>query len=575
MPPIVVTDWWVFPAVGIGSLAAVSGIAAGFRQRHATLVARARAAEDSAHHVLASEERFRLLFDRGADPQLLSDGRRIVAANPAATALLAGGAADRLIGLEIARISVTAGVNDSANAVSFETDVTAVNGAIIPVSLRRTRISLDAGELHHFQLRDLRETRRLEGERRELEAQLLASQRLEALGTLAGGVAHDFNNLLTVIRANSEIAQLSMKEKDSSGVTESLTAIVQATDRARDIVKQILLFSRRSARIRAKVNFAALITDTQTLLRATIPSTVQLLVEIRAAEAWIDGDATQMQQLLLNLCSNAEYAMRSTDGGILRLTVDTVMLQEVDQRGRHPHLLPGAYVRLIVRDTGTGMIDDVRQRIFEPFFTTKPIGEGTGLGLAVLHGIVLSHQGSVHVDSVEGGGTTFELLFAMTAPPSDGASAALAPLPPTTSIITPRDRAVVPHDAPLILLVDDEPGILRAAERGIVSAGMRVITAASGHEALSLLDEYTAIDVLITDQTMPEMTGLALIERVRESLPSLPIILSTGYTVRISPDRLRDASIQTVLEKPYSLTQLIDAIHGALQPSGRFPTHRG
>ena len=569
-----VTEWWVIPAVGIGSLAAVSAIAAGFRQRSATLVARARAAEDSAHHVLASEERFRLLFDRGADPQLLSDGRRIVAANPAATTLLADGAPDRLIGMEIAEISVAAGANDSADAVSFETDVTAVDGTVIPVSLRRTRISLDAGELHHFQIRDLRETRRLEVERRELEAQLLASQRLEALGTLAGGVAHDFNNLLTVIRANSEIAQLSMKEKDSAGVTESLTAIVQASDRARDIVKQILLFSRRSARTRAKVNLAALITDTQTLLRATIPSTVQLLVEVRAAEAWMYGDATQMQQLLLNLCSNAEYAMRRTDGGILRVTVDTVMLQEAVQIGRHPHLPAGAYVRLIVRDTGIGMVDDVRQRIFEPFFTTKPVGEGTGLGLAVLHGIVLSHQGYVHVDSVDGGGTTFELLFTLTAPPSDGAGAPLAPLPATTSVITPRDRAAVPHDAPLILLVDDEPGILRAAERGIVSAGMRVITADSGREALSLLDEHTAIDVLITDQTMPEMTGLALAERVRESQPSLPIILSTGYTVRISPDRLRDASIRTVLEKPYSLTQLIDAIHGALQPSGRHPTNR-
>ena len=558
--------WWS-PLV----LAAVAGIGTYLvaRRRNATLLERAQSAEASASLVLASEERFRRLFDRGADPQLLSDGTRVVAANPAAMSLLADGQGDRLIGTATSLITNDADMQATEDDVSFETDVMTVRGKVIPVALRRTRIPLDAGELWHYQLRDLRDTKRLEAERRELEMQLLASQRLEALGTLAGGVAHDFNNLLTVIRTNAEIAQYSLVDNDSEGIAESLTAVLHASDRARDIVKQILLFSRRSVPTHARINLAALITDTQTLLRATIPSTVHLLVEVRTGDAWINGDATQMQQLILNLCSNAEHAMRQTNGGVLRVTVDTVSLHDAQHAARHPQLVPGSYVRLAVRDTGSGMNDDVRQRIFEPFFTTKPIGEGTGLGLAVLHGIMLSHHGSVHVDSVEGSGTQFELLFTLVAAPLEGASVMFTTPQHSTAIATPRDSLAVPDDAPLVLLVDDEPAILRAAERGIVSAGMRALTALSGAAALDLLDDFDDIAVLITDQTMPGMTGLTLADHVRTLRPSLPIILSTGYTGRVSPERLREARIGTVLDKPYTLTQLTDAIDGALHASRR------
>ena len=416
---------------------------------------------------------------------------------------------------------------------------------------------------------DLRDTERLEQERHELEVQLYASQRLEALGTLAGGVAHDFNNLLTVVRTNAEIAQIALSEHDPEGVSESLNAVMHASDRARDIVKQILLFSRRSTPARSVINLAALITDAQTLLRATIPSTIQLLVEVRSADTWISGDATQMQQLLLNLCSNAEYAMRATNGGLLRVTVDTVMLTDSHLGPRHPRLARGSYVRLLVRDTGTGMAEEVRQRLFEPFFTTKPIGEGTGLGMAVLHGIVQSHHGSVHVESSEGHGAQFELLFGLVAPPVEGASVLCTTPLWSTAMVTPRDRLAVPANAPLVLLVDDEPGILRAAERGITAAGMRVLTALNARDALDLLDDYDDISVVITDQTMPGMTGLTLADLVRTLRPSLPIILSTGFPGRIAPETLRASCIDTVLEKPYTLGDLTDAITAAVRNSRR------
>ncbi len=562
---------WLLLIGGTVALAA-GGIA--LNRRRLMLVERAHAAEASALRVLASEERFRRLFDQGADPQLLSDGERIVAANPAAMTLLADGHGERLLGIRTSMITAEADLVMDRDDVTYETDVVTVQGIRIPAAVRRTRIPLDRGELLHLQLRDLRDTRRLESERRELETQLLASQRLEALGTLAGGVAHDFNNLLTVIRANSEIAQIALSERDDAGVLESLNAVVHASDRARDIVKQILLFSRRSVPTQARINLAALITDAQTLLRATIPSTVQLLVEVRTADAWISGDATQMQQLLLNLCSNAEHAMRRTGGGMLRVTVDLVSLDEPVLGAKHPHRAAGRYVRLQVRDTGCGMSDDVRQRIFEPFFTTKPIGEGTGLGLAVLHGILMSHHGSVHVDSAEGRGTTFELLFGLVAPAEEGANTMLTTPLWSTAVITPRDRQAVNADAPLVLLVDDEPGILRAAERGIVAAGMRVITASSGREALALLERHPDVAVVITDQTMPGMTGLTLAEHVRTSRPSVPIILSTGYTGRVTAESLRDQRFDTVLDKPYTLGQLTDAIDVALRAARRRQTQR-
>ncbi len=563
-------DWW---AVAVAAIVVIAVLAAGVlvvvRQRNHTLLDRARTAEATANRVRASEERFRRLFDRGADPQLLSDGHRIVAANPAAMALLADGHGDMLIGISTSLIAHETTSALEEDDVSYETDVSTVQGNAVPVALRRTRIPLESGILVHYQLRDLRDTKRLEAERRELENQLLASQRLEALGTLAGGVAHDFNNLLTVIRANAEIAQVALVEHDAEGVSESLTAVLQASDRARDIVKQILLFSRRSVPMHARINLAALITDAQTLLRATIPTTVQMMVEVRTADAWINGDATQMQQLLLNLCSNAEHAMRTTDGGMLRVRVDTVSLPDPQHAAHHPHLPSGSYVRLTVVDTGAGMSDDVRQRIFEPFFTTKPIGEGTGLGLAVLHGIVMSHHGSVHVDSAAGRGTQFELLFGLVSPPVEGANVMFSTPLYTTAIGTPRDRLAVTNDAPLILLVDDEPGILRAAERGIVAAGMRVITASSASAALDLLDDYDDIALLITDQTMPHMTGLSLADHVRTLRPTLPIILSTGYTGRVTPEQLRDARIAAVLDKPYTLTQLTDTIQDTLRASRR------
>jgi two-component system, cell cycle sensor histidine kinase and response regulator CckA len=561
---------WLTPAlIGLASIALGVGIAAVVRRRNLRLLERAQTAEASAQRMRASEERFRCLFDRGADPQILCDGQRVIAANPAAMALLAYGEGEALIGVTSAHLTRDAETTFDDDSITYETLATAADGTVIPVSLRRTRIPLDTGDVVHYQLRDLRETKRLESERRELEGQLLASQRLEALGTLAGGVAHDFNNLLTVIRANSEIAQIAMHEHDAVGVAESLTAVVHASDRARDIVKQILLFSRRSVPAHARINIAALITDTQTLLRATIPTTVQLLVEVRHAGAWINGDATQMQQLLLNLCSNAEHAMRLTHGGMLRVTVDALTLGSDAHAARHPHLAPGDYVRMLVRDTGSGMSAAVRQRIFEPFFTTKPVGEGTGLGLAVLHGIVMSHHGSVHVESTEGGGTLFELLFRQVSAPVEGANVMFTTPPFSASLPTTRERGVASGDAPLILIVDDEPGILRATERGLIGAGMRVVTAGSATVALELIDDFDDIAVLVTDQTMPDMTGLTLAEQVRALRPLLPIILSTGYTGRVTTEQLQQVRIETVLEKPYTLTQLTDAIQGALRSARR------
>jgi two-component system, cell cycle sensor histidine kinase and response regulator CckA len=558
---------------GVGvpiTLSLAGAVLAGLILRHIrTLRSALRASEQRADLASRNEAHFRQLFDSATDAQLLVDGNKIIGANPAAVALLAPKSLPPLLGSALTDVLPDAQRPAEEDDVLFETDAIAQGGLAIPVALRRTRIPTAPGALTHFDLRDLRQARQLASERKELEAQLLASQRLEALGTLAGGVAHDFNNLLTVVRSNAEIAQMSANDGDRAGVQESLAAVVDASDRARDIVKQILLFSRRGTPSHQRLNLAVLITDAQTLLRATIPTTVQLLVEVRDSDAWMMGDSTQMQQLLLNLCSNAEHAMRPTRGGLLRITVDVVDLSTEGIAARHPALEGSRFVRLAVQDTGVGMSEDVREQIFEPFFTTKPVGEGTGLGMAVLHGILVAHNGSVNVASREGAGTQFELVFSKVAAPVEGASVMMPTPLASAAIATVRHRTPVAVDAPLILLVDDDLSVLRAANRSITSIGLRVLTASSGAEALKLLAVHADVALLITDQTMPGMTGTALAEIVRGRLPTLPIILSTGYVGRINPERLRAARISSVLDKPYTLAHLTDAIHDAFRSRPR------
>ena len=510
---------------------------------------RQRELEQNERRLAESERRFRLLFEESPDAQLLIKLGVVLAANPAAGALLSeDGDGRHLKGLAIAPLIPALAAPLPATAGGIETEARTLGGTVLPVQLRHTTFSSEGAALQHVELRDLRALRALAAERANLERQLRESQRLEALGTLAGGVAHDFNNLLTVIRNGAEMARDS--EQRGEFDPESIEAILSASARARDLVRQILTFSRRLPTRTDRVVMHDLLDELQPMFRATLPSTIRLVVDEQAPKAVVQGDRTQLTQVLLNLCTNAEHAMRSREQGVL--TVQTSMIElPSGARDVHRPLPDGSYVRITVSDTGHGMADDVRARIFEPFFTTKPVGEGTGLGLAVLHGIVTSHGGSVAVDSVSQQGTTFEILLPVVARLS------------TPALGTPAYALGSAATRARILLVDDEALVLSASERILTRFGFEVHACNRGADAIAVLESDQQVDVVVTDLTMPDVTGETIARAAMRSRPGLPVILITGFGGDVSA-AAREAGVLEIVQKPYELHELVSAISRAL-----------
>lgn len=527
------------------------------RRRNRSALLRAREAEENERRLATSEQRFRRLFEDGANPQLLVADGVVLKANRAATMLWQVDT-QPLVGRPLASLIPAMpspgpatngsdlgahGANGTAGTLpQQEVDVIDDRQERIPVEVRHTRIPLEDAVLDHFELRDLRERKRLEEERRELESQLRDAQRLESMGTLAGGVAHDFNNLLTVIHTNAELAVDDIPS--ASPASEALQQLLVASRRAREVVRQILTFSRRTELRQEAVPLSALLTETHSLLRSTIPSTIQLVIRNQAPEATVLGDATQLQQLVLNLCSNAEYAMRATKGGTL--TIGLRWLTESAAAGSVE------WVVLSVQDTGVGMTPDVRGRIFEPFFTTKPVGHGTGLGLSVLHGIVTSHGGMVNVTSDVGRGTTIDVHLP--------ASRMAHPLPSAVPVRTKGALARRHH----ILLVDDEAAVAGAIERLLAKNDFAVTVATNGAEALDLLSGDATFDLILTDQTMPVMTGIELMERLRADGNTTPIVLASGFGAAIDADRIAHLRDIHRIDKPFASADLLQLVRTVL-----------
>jgi two-component system cell cycle sensor histidine kinase/response regulator CckA len=429
--------------------------------------------------------------------------------------------------------------------------------------------------------------RQADAERAWFQEQVREAQKLEALGTLAGGVAHDFNNLLGVIRGNAELARTALRKGRSN--EDNLGAILDASDRARDIVRQILTFSRRSTPTRDYVNLSRLVLDLQPLLRRMVPRTVQLVTVGTEAQHLVQGDPTQLQQLLLNLVSNAEYALRSKVTGSIHIALSERAVPD-DQPAP-----TGPVIVLQVRDTGEGMDEETRQRIFEPFFTTKPTGEGTGLGMAVVHGIVMSHGGRADVMSAPDTGTTFEMVFpkAVIEGLWDEGLEDLEELEElealenrdeavqVTSGEWPAEAAFVassaadddiqetsPFAGATIVVVDDEPAVAQVVEEALQHAGHAVHTFTAPEQALAFVrDQPFAVDLLITDQTMPVLTGDLLAEAVHALRADLPVLILTGFSHRLTPERIAAARAHAVLNKPVELAALRQAVNAALSES--------
>jgi PAS domain S-box-containing protein len=390
-------------------------------------------------------------------------------------------------------------------------------------------------------------------ERRRLEAQLRQSQKMEAIGTLAGGIAHDFNNILTAMVGYTEMALTHLPSNHPA--RHDLGQVLKAGDRARELVQQILSFSRPSEHERKPLLLGPVIKEALKLLRASLPATIEIQQELSATEGTVLADPTQIHQLLMNLCANAAHAMRRR-GGVLTVRLERV---ELDARAAatFPDLEPGAYHCLSVADTGVGMDEATLERIFEPFFTTKAPGEGTGMGLSVVHGIVKAHQGAITVSSRPGQGTTFRIYFPLL---DDQAPA--EPLPQAREL---------PHGQERILVVDDEEPLLSLVTRMLEMLGYRVTGRSSGAEALARfkMDPH-AFDLVITDLIMPRMTGLDLAREIKALRPELPIILCTGFSEQMSRERARELGIARLLRKPMVLVEVARTVREVLdQAAGR------
>lgn len=381
--------------------------------------------------------------------------------------------------------------------------------------------------------RDVTERRHTEEERQSLKARLHQAQKLEAIGTLAGGIAHDFNNVLAAILGYTELALEELPADSRSH--KHLHHVLNAVHRAKDLIGQILVFSRQGeAHAREPVFVAPVVKEALRLLRATLPTTIEIRQEIAREPNMVLGDPSQLHQIILNLCTNAAHAMRE-HGGVLEVTLGRIEL-DGSTVAEHQGLRPGSFVKLTVRDTGQGMDSATVERIFEPYFTTKKFGEGSGLGLAVVHGIVRRHEGSISVRSEPGKGTTFEILLPGIA---DSPRHMQVGLPP------------VPRGTERILVVDDEAPLASLIQQLLALLGYRATALSNSLEALDLFrsDPY-GFDLVITDYTMPHMTGMSLAKQMMDIRPDIPIVLCTGYTEMIDEATARESGIRAFFMKP-------------------------
>jgi PAS domain S-box-containing protein len=381
----------------------------------------------------------------------------------------------------------------------------------------------------------------------KLERELRHRQQMEALGTLAGGIAHDFNNILMPITINTELAIRGAGK--SNKASEPLRHVLEAAKRGRELIKQIITFSRRREQKREPIRIAPVIKEALKLLKASIPSNITIRESINDDPSEVVmADFTQIYQVLMNLCTNAAHAMRES-GGVMDLSLKSVEIDK-DTASSHADLESGPYLRLTVSDTGEGMETEILDRIFEPFFTTKERSEGTGMGLAVVHGIVKSYGGAITVYSEVGKGTTFNVF-----------------LPRLVGSLERENTSPIdiPKGNERILLVDDEELVLRSERDMLVSLGYRVISFTKSDAALKLFhtqpDEF---DLVITDQAMPTMTGITLSRKLLQTRQDIPIILCTGFSEAVDEDKARAEGIREFVMKPFTTKEMADTIRRVL-----------
>lgn len=377
---------------------------------------------------------------------------------------------------------------------------------------------------------DISEIKRIEQDRKRLEEHLRQAQKLEAIGTLAGGIAHDFNNILTSILG---YAELSLEEAGHNHrLADNLQEIYSAGKRAKDLVRQILTFARQTKEKKETVQVGPIVKEVLKFIRSSAPATIEVVHHI-STDAAVQMDPTRLHQVLMNLCTNAVQAMEDTGG---RLQVDIDLIHYTPQACPGLHLSePGEYVKCSVSDTGYGIPEEIRDNIFEPYFTTKTAREGTGLGLATVHGIVRDCHGHIECQSDPEKGTVFFLY-----------------LPRSESRHQPSDASTeMPRGTEHVLIVDDEPAIAKLEYRMLSNLGYRVTTKTDSQEALDAVRQAPdSFDLVITDMTMPHMTGDKLAVEIKKIKPEIPVMLCTGYSKKISPETIDEMGIDALFFKP-------------------------
>jgi hypothetical protein len=496
-----------------------------------------------------SEERYRLIADKTADVIWQMDLEwRFVYVNAAVYPVL-GYRPDEYVGTRlsdhveaedlpvIAKV-IMAGLGKASADAMIETRLRHKDGRLIPVEVHGALILDEQGAPHRIQgtTRDVTEQRRI-------SEQLQVSQRLEAVGQLAGGVAHDFNNLLTVINSGADLVLEELGPDDPTRV--DLMEIRRAGQRAAVLTRQLLAFSRKQVLEPRLLNMEELARDLLGMLRRLLGEQIRIEVHCGPDLGVVRADPGQIEQVMVNLAVNARDAM--PDGGTLSIGLERVALED-----RRAELAPGEYLMVSVSDTGIGMDKNTQDHLFEPFFTTKSVGKGTGLGLATVWGIIKQSGGHVEVQSEVGVGTTFRIYLPFAEPDGEG-----NPSSRPVGSVHPRGRETV-------LIVEDEEGVLRLAARILRHAGYRVITAADGEEALRICERESGLDLLLTDVIMPQMSAKELVSRVLVAVPEIQVLYMSGHMEELIASQGVFDSRHHFIPKPFSASELTRKVRDVL-----------
>jgi len=419
------------------------------------------------------------------------------------------------------------------------------DGTEVPIEIGLTPVPTEEGMFILSVVVDISARKHAEEERRRLEDQLRQAQKMEAVGTLAGGIAHDFNNILGAIIGYAEFLRETVIEPQAR---QDLRDLLQAADRGKQLVQRILAFSRHQDQLRTPIVIGHPVAEAITLLRATLPPSVEIHTHIASDIPRVLADATSVHQIVMNLGTNAWHAMPG--GGMIDVYVEPIYVRDSVARA-HPELHEGPYVILKVHDNGCGIDPAIKDRVFEPFFTTKPPGSGTGLGLAMVHGILRDHEGTVDLDSVPHQGTTVTCFFPV--------------IEDDTPSFAAEAMNVVHGLGERLLYVDDEPALVRIGERRLNALGYHVTAETDSRNALrQFAEDPQAFDAVVTDYLMPHMTGLELARELLRLRANIPILMLTGHMEEFPVEAIAEAGVRLIVKKPVTMQELTGALNTVL-----------